>query len=89
MLGSGGWEMLVGKDGWRQGLYGPFGVCGPFGGRSPLPFFENQNKCSDFAKKYPDCVHPYVKVAIQNVVLRVSKRKNSKIFPAGPYFLTF
>ena len=28
VLGIGGLEMLVGKGGWRKGLYGPFGVCG-------------------------------------------------------------
>ena len=51
------------------------------GGRLPLPFFENKKKCRDFRKKGPDCVHPYVKFTIQNVVLRVSKRKNFNIFP--------
>ena len=42
-----------------------------------------------FWKKCPDCVHPYVKFAIQNAVLKVSKRKNSKIFPCGAFFLDF
>ena len=28
VFGGGGWKMLVGKGGWRKGLYGPFGVCG-------------------------------------------------------------
>ena len=40
-----------------------------------------------FAKKGPACVHPSVKFTIQNIVLRVSRRKNSEIFPAGPFFL--
>ena len=44
----------------------------PFrGGRPPLPFFENQKKCPDFGKKCPDCVHPKVKFAIQDVVLSI------------------
>ena len=47
------------------------------GWRPPLLFFENQKKCPDFRKKGLDCVHPYVKCTIQNVVLRVCKRKNS------------
>ena len=28
------------------------------GGEASLPFFENQKKCPDFAKKDLDCVHP-------------------------------
>ena len=32
---------------------------------------------------------PSFKFPIQNVVLRVSRRKNSKCFPAGPHFLVF
>ena len=59
------------------------------GGRHPLPFFENQKKCPDFAKKGPNCVHPQVKFIIQNVILRVSRRKNSKIFPAVLFFIEF
>ena len=59
------------------------------GGRPPLPFFENKEKCPDFGKKHPDCGHPWVKSAIQNVVLKVSKRKNSKIFSSGAFFLGF
>ena len=35
-------------------------------------------KCSDFGKKGPDCVHLRVKLSIQNVVLRVSRRKNTQ-----------
>ena len=52
-----------------------------------LPFFENRKKCPDFAEKGPDSVHLWVKYSIQTVVLRVSGRKKSKIFTAGPYFL--
>ena len=56
------------------------------GGMPPLPFFENQKTCIDFGKKGPNCVHPWVKSSIQNVVLRVCRRKSSKIFPCGTFF---
>ena len=49
----------------------------------------NQKKCPDFGKKCPDSVHPLLKFVIQNVVLRVSKRKNSEIFLCGAFFLDF
>ena len=46
--------------------------------------------CSDFGKKGPDCVHLWVKFSIQNVVLRVPRRKISKkCFLVGPLFLVF
>ena len=32
------------------------------------------------------CVHLWVKPSIQNVVLRASRRKNSKMFPCGASF---
>ena len=41
---------------------------------------ENRKKCPDFGKKGPNCVHIWVTFSIQNVVSRVSRRKNSKIF---------
>ena len=53
------------------------------GGRFPLPFFVNGRKCPDFGKKGFNCVYPWVKSFIQNVVLRVTRRKSSKIFPCG------
>ena len=62
---------------------------GKGGGRSPLPFFENLKKCPDFGKKGPNCVHPWVESSIQNVILRVSRRKSSKTFPCGAIFLCF
>ena len=46
----------------------------------PCPFLKIKNKFLDFRKKGSDCVHPYVKFAIQNVVLRVSKRKKLEMF---------
>ena len=54
--------------------------------RSFPSLFWNQKKCLDFGKKGPDCVHLQVKFAIQNVVLRVSRRKTSKMFPCRVSF---
>ena len=48
----------------------------------------NGNKELFYGKKYTN-VHPQVKFAIQDVVLRVSKRKKSKVFPRGAFFLIF
>ena len=59
------------------------------GGGLCCPFLKIKKKCPDFAQEGPDCVHPQVKFTIQNVVLRVSRRKNSEIFPAGSFFLEF
>ena len=36
--------------------------------------------------KNGDCVVLWVKFCIQNIVLGVSKRKNSKIFPCGAFY---
>ena len=56
----------------------------------PLPFFENRKKCPDLGKKGPDCVLPWVKFSIQNVVLKVSRIKNAKKFSQrGLFFVTF
>ena len=57
------------------------------GGGSPPPFFKNHKKSPDFGKKGPDSVHPWVEISIQNVVLILSRRKNSKIFPMRGFFL--
>ena len=46
------------------------------------PFFENWKRCRD-------CVHLSVKICIQNVILRVSRRKNSKMFSCEFWFLVF
>ena len=60
------------------------------GGRRGLPcFFKNRKKCPDFGQKNPDCVHLWIKFSIQNVVSRVIKRKNSKMFPWEAIFLVF
>ena len=57
-------------------------------GASPA-LFENQKKCPDFGKKSPDCVCFWLKFPIQNIVLRVSRRKNSNIFLFGTLFSWF
>ena len=62
---------------------------GRSGGELPCPFLKIKKSALILEKKCPDCVHPQVKFAIQNVVLRVSKRKNYKIFPCGDFFLDF
>ena len=56
------------------------------GGGGGLPFLENRKRCPDFREKDPDCVHPYVKFTIQNVVLKASKIKSFKTFPYGAVF---
>ena len=53
----------------------------------PCPFFKIEESALIFEKKYPDRVHLWVKSSIQNVVLRVSRRKSAKCSPAGPFFL--
>ena len=47
------------------------------GGEGGLPalFWKSKKLPWVWKKKCPDCVHPLVKFAIQDVVLRVSKRK--------------
>ena len=49
-------------------------------GRTPLPFFENREKCTLFYfwKKGRNWVHLWVKFSIQTVALRVFKKKAQK-----------
>ena len=47
-------------------------------------FFKNKEKCPDFREKGPDML--ILKFTIQNVVLRVSRRKNSEISLCGACF---
>ena len=57
------------------------------GGRPPLLFFDNQKKCPNFGKK---ALIVQVKFTIQNIALRVSRRKNSESIPYGAFcFLVF
>ena len=58
-------------------------------GRPTLLFFKNRKKVPWFWKKGSNCVHPWVKSSIQNVVLRVSRGKSSKTFPCRTFFLVF
>ena len=55
------------------------------GGRPPLSFFENWEKCPDFGKKTLIVSIFWVKYSIQIKVLRVSRKKNSKIFICGAF----
>ena len=67
-------------------------VSGRGNASSPFSFFENWKnwkKFPGFSKKGPDCVHLWVKFSIQNVLLRVSRRENSKMFPYRASFLVF
>ena len=59
---------------------------GERGGDFPCPFLKIEKKCADFGNKGPYCLHLRVESFIQNVVLRVSRRKSSKIFPCGTVF---
>ena len=55
--------------------------------RGGLPaLFWKPKKCPDFGKEGPDCTHLWVRFSIQNVVLRVSRRKHSKIFSCRASF---
>ena len=49
-------------------------------GGLPCPILKIEKKCPDFVKN-ADCVQFLVKFFIQNVVLRVSRRISSQIFP--------
>ena len=52
-----------------------------------LSLFKNRKKkCPDFWKKSPDFAHLSVKLSTQNVALRASRRKNSKMFLRGASF---
>ena len=56
-------------------------------GEASRTLFENRKKCPDFGgKKGPDCIHLWVKITIQNIVLRISRGKNSKMFPCRASF---
>ena len=46
---------------------------------SPTIFWKSK-RCPSFGKKYPDFVHPAIKFTIQNIVLRLSRTKSSKLF---------
>ena len=48
-------------------------------------FLKIEKTRPDFRKKCPDFVQLWVKCLISNVILRASRRKNSKIFPCGAF----
>ena len=58
-------------------------------GKISPAIFENWKKCPDFSKKVPKNVELWVIIPIQNLVIRVSTRRNSKMFPYGSLFLVF
>ena len=57
------------------------------GGGLPCRFFKIEKVPWFWEKKGPDSVHHWVKPSIQNVVLRVSTKKSSNVFPC--FFLVF
>ena len=60
---------------------------GAWGGEGPWPFFENQKSALILEKKGPDIVSILrLNVTIQNVILRVSRKKNSEIFSCEAFF---
>ena len=60
------------------------------GGGDAYPIlFLKLKKIALILEKKPGCVNPYVKFTIQNVLLRVFKRKIFNIFPAEPFSLEF
>ena len=58
-------------------------------GEASLDLLENRKNYHDFGKKGPDFIRLWVMFPIQNIFLRVSRRKNSKILHCRPFFLVF
>ena len=58
------------------------------GGGLRWPFLKTEKMLWSW-KKDPDFVHLWVKFFIQNAVLRVSRRKNSEMFPCCTFSLRF
>ena len=53
-------------------------------------FLEIKKRFLILEKNVPDCAHPWVKIPIQNVVLRVSRRRKPQNFSQrGIVFFTF
>ena len=76
---------ILGYSGILMHIYPNSQATNKRGGGHPCTFLKIK-KSTDFGKKGPDCVHLWVKFYIQNVVLRVSKKRNSKKFPCGTFF---
>ena len=59
-------------------------------GEGGLPcLFENLKKCPDFGKKGPDCLHLWLKFSIQNVALRVLRKKIIQNFSLQGFLFLF
>ena len=58
-------------------------------GGSICSFLKIEKNILILAKKCPDFVYFWVKFFIQNVLLRVFRRKKSKLFPYGDFFIVF
>ena len=52
-------------------------------------FFWQSEKVSWFSKIGLNCVHLWVESSVQNLVLRVSRKKSSKMFPCKSFSLVF
>ena len=59
------------------------------GGASFALFWKTKKNCPDIWKKSPNFVYTWVESSIQNIVLRVSRGRSSKILPCGAFFLFF
>ena len=59
------------------------------GGGLSCPFLKIEKCGLILKKKGPDSVYLWVKFSIQNLVLRVSRRKNSKCFPCWVFCSCF
>ena len=49
-------------------------------------WFQQEKALDWIREKNHDCVHLWVKFCIQNVVLGVSRRKDSEIFPCRAFY---
>ena len=55
----------------------------------PCPFLKIEKSALILEQKCPNCVHPWVESSFQNVILRVSRRKGSKMFSCRAFFLVY
>ena len=53
------------------------------GEEASTALFKNRKTCPDFLNKGHDCAHLWVKFSIQNVVLRLSKKKTQNVSMRG------
>ena len=57
------------------------------GGGLPCPFLKIEKKCPNFGKNAQIVVIYGLNLSFKMQFLRVSRRKNRRFFPAGPFFL--